>query len=229
MKKSQVFILLLPALLISSTIYAYPPHLQSSQQAEEDTKKYGPLRVQLGLKVKDFLNRTNTNWFLDTGTLLGAYRNGKTIPADDDFDISILGTEDELKTLFTQIKSYLKDTQYNARYVNTYCKKIEIFDKSHGSYILDPKTNTDFHNVTVDIQLYTANGNQVNYEYYKNNMNEYVHSTVSDILPLTTITFEGHEFNAPQNTEKFLKAHYGYIGPNAKYNPKTRMYEKVSS
>eukprot|EP00330_Aristerostoma_sp_ATCC50986_P002922 CAMPEP_0114585280 /NCGR_PEP_ID=MMETSP0125-20121206/8884_1 /TAXON_ID=485358 ORGANISM="Aristerostoma sp., Strain ATCC 50986" /NCGR_SAMPLE_ID=MMETSP0125 /ASSEMBLY_ACC=CAM_ASM_000245 /LENGTH=82 /DNA_ID=CAMNT_0001780321 /DNA_START=77 /DNA_END=325 /DNA_ORIENTATION=- len=65
---------------------------KSKEQLIEAAKKYGPMRNELGLKVKDFLERwelTKGLWFLESGTLLGAWRNGKMIPHDDDLDMGV--------------------------------------------------------------------------------------------------------------------------------------------
>ena len=52
---------------------------------------YGSQRLELALYLKNHvLNELNKPWFIENGTLLGAYRNEKFIPHDDDFDIAIL-------------------------------------------------------------------------------------------------------------------------------------------
>ena len=48
---------------------------------------WGNERMSLALVVCDILKRTSNIWFIENGTLLGAYRNGNLIPHDDDFDI----------------------------------------------------------------------------------------------------------------------------------------------
>lgn len=58
-----------------------------------DTKKYGPHRVQLGVYAKELLDSLNCKWWLDTGNLMGAYRDGKMVAHDDDFDIGVLCTK----------------------------------------------------------------------------------------------------------------------------------------
>lgn len=82
-------------------------HKKTYEQMCEETKKYGPLWVKIALIVKEILNKLKVTWWLDTGNLMGAYRNGKMILHDDDFDIAILSTKDNFESLFEKIKKEL--------------------------------------------------------------------------------------------------------------------------
>mgnify|MGYP001030261023 CR=1 FL=1 len=59
----------------------------------EETKKYGHYRLVLGFYCAKTLTDLNAKWWLDAGNLLGAYRDGKMIAHDTDFDIGVLATE----------------------------------------------------------------------------------------------------------------------------------------
>ena len=102
---------------------------------------------------------------MDNGTLLGAVRDaGVMLPHDDDFDTGVYFPEytDELLTqLHDEIKAWLP-SPYNLRIVrwdrtgrcaNKWCDKIEVFDPTYGKKTLDRGEGTDFHHVTVDIQV----------------------------------------------------------------------------
>lgn len=191
----------------------------------KDTLKYGPLRVNLAVSVVPILNESKLIWYLDTGNLMGAYRDGKMLKHDDDFDIGLYAKEDEFNKLFELLKEQL-DERYKVRLIDTYCKKIEVYDESHGSYMLDESKGYNYHNVTVDIQLYVPSDNgNVDFMYTKNDLNKYVNIKHDMIVPVKLIEYEGYQFNCPNDPKEYLTAHYGYIGPNAVFNNKTRKYE----
>jgi len=48
------------------------------------------------------------------------------------------------------------------------------------------------------------------------------------MFPTVDITYEGLSFPAPKETEKALSVMYGYLGPNAVFNPETKLYEKAN-
>ena len=111
----------------------------------------------------------NFNWFIESGTLLGAYRNNKFIPHDDDFDFALLLyttmvqamsndralVKQQLSVWAEMLKECLP-SPYTARVSSTYCDKIEVYDPTQGKYVLPgAKYNgAEFHHVTVDLQAY---------------------------------------------------------------------------
>ena len=53
--------------------------------------KYGDQRLELAKLLRDeVFDKLNLSWYIENGTLLGAWRNGKFIKHDDDFDIGVL-------------------------------------------------------------------------------------------------------------------------------------------
>lgn len=188
---------------------------------------YGPQRLELALFLKhNILNTLDHPWFIENGTLLGAWRNGKFIKHDDDFDYAILiNTKNDIDTIYEKMLQGLKNTKYSLRLVDTYCDKIEVYDESYGKYNLIGKqyNNNDYHYVTIDLQFYTRKDNIYTKLYYGN---PFTYSfTKETLLPIKKIKLEDNYFNAPAKIEKFLIENYGSLDPNASYNAKTGLYE----
>ena len=187
--------------------------------------KYGKQRLELAIHVGEILDDLNIKWFIENGTLLGAYRNKKFIPHDDDFDIAILyqnKVEDNIKKDMINIKSKL-NSKYDIRSVDTYTKKLEIFDPAFGKYKLVKEyyNGADFHHVTVDLQAYVLENNK--YKSLHSHLD--VRHSFTEIFPFKKIVLENTVFQAPNNVEKILKNTYGSLDENAKYNPLTGKYE----
>ncbi|MCP4233294.1 MAG: LicD family protein [Aestuariibacter sp.] len=187
---------------------------------------YGAARLELAKLVKPVLDNTGLTWYLDGGTLLGAYRDEKQIPHDDDFDIAVYLPnfgEADLATLQTKIASLIP-TPYQVRMVTSYAHKLEIFDSTSSTFMLPAQyQGADFHTVTVDIQIMTDAPVGV---IYVNDMLGHVHVPKDAITPTGEITCDGHIFNSPHNIVGFLEAQYGYIGTDAVFNSATMRYDK---
>jgi len=187
---------------------------------------WGKHRLDLAIYIRDnILNTIYYTWFIENGTLLGAWRNNSFIAHDDDFDIGILiDSEFEILNIFKQIYNSLNN-KYKVRLVNTYASKLEIYDESYGAYILpgEKYNGHDFHYVTLDIQFYLKKGNLYECLYFINPNKRLIDKTI--ISPTKHIILEGESFNSPSNTEQFLIKSYGSIDTNATYNPETGLYE----
>ena len=192
---------------------------------------YGQARLELACFVKVALNQTGIVWFLDAGTLLGAYRNGKQIPHDDDFDtvayFPVFQGEQDLIGLQQQIAPLLP-APYATRIVTSYAYKLEIYDPRSDRFMLPGPyyKGADFHTVTVDVQIMTntPDGHAI----YLHDMLEHVRVPGDVLTPTGDIICEGHTFNCPRQTTRFLEALYGYIGADARYDSQTKKYVKDS-
>jgi phosphorylcholine metabolism protein LicD len=189
--------------------------------------KYGIPRLEMAVYLRDnILNLLDIHWFIENGTLLGAIRNNKFIPHDDDFDIGILiDSKDEIDTINQYINKLLP-SKYKSRIIDTYSNKIEIYQPEYGNYkLLGPKyKNADYHYITIDLQFYLKIKNDDYLTLYFIFPFDIIINK-KYILPVKNIELEGEIFPCPNNSIKFLESHYGSIDPNAKFNSKTCKYE----
>ena len=188
---------------------------------------YGAARLELAKLVKPILADTGLTWYLDGGTLLGAYRDGKQISHDDDFDMAVylpVFAQADLVTLKKKIAPLLP-APYQVRVVTSYAQKLEIFDATSTTFMLPGEyQGSDFHTVTVDIQIMTDAPVGV---IYVHDMLGHVCVPKDAINPTGVITCDGHMFNSPHNIVDFLQAQYGYIGTDAVFNSTTKKYDKA--
>ena len=188
--------------------------------------KYGKFRLKLALYLRDkILTKINNKYFIENGTLLGAFRNQQFIPHDDDFDFAILiDSIDEIKSIYNLINSNL-NSDYKCRIIDSYSNKIEIYEPKYGKYNLaGPKyNNSDYYYVTIDLQFYLKK-NKDTYIILYHIYPEPREIDTNIILPLSKIKLENEIFNAPNKVEEFLKLNYNSLDPNAKYSNKTGKY-----
>jgi len=198
--------------------------LENREKSIQNTQKYKPIRLELANKVKVLMNKINPKpiWFLESGTLMGAFRNNKMIEHDDDFDMGLLGDEKELDRVYVYLSENL-DPKYKIREIKSYCKKIEIYDPASGDFQLNETEN--YHNVSLDLTLFTDVGTHVQHQYFKNHLCDFRYK-LDWIVPVKQIEYEGYMFNCPNDSEKFLTELYGYIGPNAIFDFETGKYKE---
>jgi phosphorylcholine metabolism protein LicD len=192
--------------------------------------KYGAQRLELAVYIRDNLfNCIENEWCIENGTLLGAWRNGKFIPHDDDFDFAMfVSSMQDIGHIYDAIADKIKHTKYKARLIHSYASKIEIYDDSYGDYMLlkDEYNGANYHFVTIDLQFYLQlNDNVYEKLYYIYPSNAKLRIDASCVFPVGTIELENETFNAPAQVEEFLKTEYGSLDSNASYNSQTGFYE----
>lgn len=158
---------------------------------------------QTMLRIFDARAKTlNLTYYLSEGTLLGAVRNGKTIPWTDDIDLKLLYDFEKVKIrAFSDLFIIRADG-----------RELPIFNSNHSKHNPDPILN---HTV---FKLYSL-------KYFSSHTNPlyrlFNKAIYIDLTPpmhvwdpatrkdLNNITFDGDTYLKPKNSIAYLKNYYG--------------------
>ena len=211
----------------------------------ERTQKWKPILLALAHQVHQAMklyetcpeSKLQAKWFITDGTLLGAYRDGKMIPHDYDFDFGVcffteegnMADLDKCRKEVFKVAQHLSSSLDNSYTIlpraDDYACKIEIQKKSSG-VLLEKKGEWFMYNIHMDLQMcYTSDQTKFEIAYFRNNYSSHVSLDISNVFPLSEIEFESTTWPCPKHPKTMLEALYGYIGMPAKFNPKTWKYE----
>lgn len=166
---------------------------------------------KLFFKFVQLLEAHSIFFWLEAGTLLGAYREKGFISGDDDIDIS-LWAED-----YWKIRKIIDLSDW--KYKSLWRKEIAVYHED----------NPNFH---IDLFFFDKEDNQcATYSYLENKITKDIHVESKIIIPsdllsdFKTINFYKHKFNIPNQTAKYLECQYG----NWKEKPDNWYYSKKSN
>lgn len=149
--------------------------------------------------VKTILEEHDILFWLNWGTLLGAYRDRDFIPYDSDIDIGVFSDDAKL------IKEIMKDTDF------CFSHEYQICD---GESIQTIQLSYTYNSLVVDFYFYIYSLDKTSI--YGYDLYELDKNTKKEVgryeLPLNgfeTIILKGKCYNIPSNTRQFLEAFYG--------------------
>ena len=161
----------------------------------EDKQK---LLIELLEEFDNFTRRYKTPFWLEYGTLLGAYRHGCIIPWDDDIDLGMI--EQDLAIL---PKNF--ETDRWVWKINPY--RATDSDNSVAARLIDKNTGT-----FIDVFSYR----KISPDHWIDSCN--IKSIENDmIFPLKNLEFNGKTYNVPNRTREILILYYNDISIPKKY------------
>ncbi len=172
---------------------------------ENQRKKFSHSNLELLLLTKKILNNKGWEFWLNYGTLLGAYRDNDFIPHDYDLDIGMYWKDRE------GVKEAMIEGGLKLMYVITYGNP-ENYDSLEYRF--------EYKGCYIDINFYEVkDGVATTYNPVFISQNDYNKTNTPITIeveqidnPFTGISgfkFKGYEFSVPKNTEEYIIANYG--------------------
>lgn len=158
--------------------------------------------------LTDIFTSNNILYWLDCGTLLGAYREGNILKTDVDIDISILDTDSGV------VQSILESL-----IISGDIKKLEG-GKWYDSQIYQI-CSLKFISLRVDIYVFKKCELFSYHKFFSSDTEYKLKINNNDINTLSSIKLGDYYFNCPSNLEHYLKVRYG----KNFMIPQTRCYE----
>ena len=199
---------------------------ENEQEVIAANRKIHPQLEKLLSVLSDILNSAKIEYWIDQGTLLGAYRHGKFIARDSDIDIAIKN-EDQFDSLPELLKSKLPNI-YASERKESHCRGYRIWLKTGGTFKgTFEGREIQWPLVCCDVMFYQY------YEQDKTYVQQYQGFGVDTffipkivIFPLDRIEFEGSMYPCPNRIEEYLEIQYGYIGEGAFWDPEINRWAK---
>jgi len=199
---------------------------ENEQEVIAANCKIHPQVEELLSVLTGILNTAKIEYWIDQGTLLGAYRHEKFIARDSDADIAI-SNEEHFEALPELLESTLPGA-YSWERKGNHCRGYKVWLKTGGTF------NGTFEGkeihwplIVCDVMFYRFN------EMGKTYVQQYQGFGVDTfffpeevIFPLGQIKFEGSMYPCPTRMKEYLEIQYGYIGEGAIWDPEVERWIK---
>jgi hypothetical protein len=205
------------ALFVPSQGYQRRPgdeqHLAKAKEALKDIGK--------------LLTQANIPWWIDCGTLLGAYRYGGVIPWDNDIDVALLLPDFEnARKVFNQLDSNKYQVQdwsgrdFPQTFLKIYVKETQDMIDIYF-YDIDPIQKQCTYIFSLDQSIFFFN-------WWKEGERRFTKPiSFNQLFPLKRTLFDGIEVFIPNETVSFLQRYYGEnLAPVRIYDTITNRFEK---
>ena len=199
---------------------------ENEQDVIAANRKIHPQIKQLLSVLTDILSSAKIEYWVDQGTLLGAYRSGKFIARDSDADIAIRN-EEQFEALHELLKYELPNA-YDCKRKGNHCKGYRIWLKTGGTFkgSFDGK-DIQWPLVACDAMFYRYNRWDKTYvQQYQGFGVDTCSFPDAVIFPLGQIEFEESAYPCPARVKEYLEIQYGYIGEGAIWDPGTDRWIK---
>ena len=160
------------------------------------------------LKILDFVcSKHNIDYWMTSGTLIGAIRHKGFIPWDCDIDVGI--SRDNLERLQQVKDEFPPDMFYQNSETDPYFPKDVLVEKLRDRY----SNYTEWGQKNPDIKWH--NGLQLDILIYDTDRNNYLINpykktkySKDEIFPCTRLVFEGASLSAPNNYHSYIDRRY---------------------
>jgi hypothetical protein len=190
-------------------------------------RKIHPQINELLSVLSGILNLAKIEFWIDQGTLLGAYRHGKFIERDSDADLAI-SNEEHFESLPEILESELP-SEYGWERKGSHCRGYKVWLKGGGTFNgVFKGREIEWPLVVCDVMFYRfAEDSQSYVQQYDGFGVDTFFFPEEAIFPLKRIEFEGSSYSCPARTREYLEIQYGYIGTGAIWKPEINRWIKA--